>query len=186
MPKDGFSIDDLLNPKPRAYNPEQGSPRYRQSKMNSGRKAARLLLKELKLSSVPIDLEPVCRHFMVQIINIEKVPGEPRALGRFTGDGRIEIIKGLPDNLYRSTLAHEIGHLALYHDIRPRWDSLESINESDPHEREAWDFAGELLLPGPIFKKEFFNNPDLDSLARLFAVSKELLSVELVKRRGLL
>lgn len=63
MPKDGFSIDDLLNPKPRAYNPEQGSPRYRQSKMNSGRKAARLLLKELKLSSVPIDLEPVCRHF---------------------------------------------------------------------------------------------------------------------------
>lgn len=125
-------------------------------------------------------------HFMVQIINIEKVPGEPRALGRFTGDGRIEIIKGLPDNLYRSTLAHEIGHLALYHDIRPRWDSLESISESDPHEREAWDFAGELLLPGPIFKKEFFNNPDLDSLASLFAVSKELLSVELVKRRGLL
>jgi len=108
------------------------------------------------------------------------------ALGRFIGNGTIEIIKGLPDNLYRSTLAHELGHLALYHDIRPRWDTLDSINGSDPHEKEAWDFAGELLLPGPILKKAFAENPDLDRLAKLFAVSKELLSVELVKRPGFL
>ncbi|NLW90804.1 MAG: hypothetical protein GXY34_04310 [Syntrophomonadaceae bacterium] len=58
MAKEGFSIDDLLNPKRREYSPERPSA-YPYKKANMARKAAKSVIKELKLSVIPIDLDPM-------------------------------------------------------------------------------------------------------------------------------
>jgi Zn-dependent peptidase ImmA (M78 family) len=183
MPREGFSIDDLLHPKEREYARETSPTHYAYRNPNNARKIARDILKKLKITSPPIDLQPVCKFLMANVVLI-KASDSPY-LGRLS-NGRIEIIEGLPEAISRSTLAHELGHLALSHDLRGRWDTLESLNDSDPHEQEAWAFAGELLLPDSMLRKEFANNPNFDNLARVFHVTRDLVGVEISRRRGYL
>ena len=128
-------------------------------------------------------MEPICEYLGAYIVHIDRIPGNPKAAGRFLGNGRIEIIKGLPKNLYRSTLAHELGHLALCHDTRSKWDELNSFQDPDPHEKEAWDFAGEILVPDRILKPLFVDIPKPEILAQRFLVSSDFMWVQLIKRR---
>lgn len=122
MPKQGFSIDDLLHPKSRRYNDEKSSafPTYGSAKNSMGSNAAKKIRKELKLQSVPVCLDPIIDYLMLEVVLIAN-PNQIKALGRYLGNGKIEIVKGLPEILFRSTLAHEIGHAALNHDCRGRW-----------------------------------------------------------------
>jgi hypothetical protein len=184
MPRQGFSIDDLLHPKSRRYNDENSSsyPTYGSAKHSMGRNAAKKMRKELKLQSVPVCLEPIIDYLMLDVVLIDN-PDQIKALGRHLGNGRIEIVKGLPEILFRSTLAHEIGHAALNHDCRGRWDTLYSINDTDPHEKEAWDFAGEILMPDDIFRRELKIRKDPEHLANKFKVSKDFVIVEMCKRK---
>lgn len=183
MPREGFSIDDLLNPKKREYNPESSPTHYAYKNPNNARKLARDIHKKLKLNKPPIDLQPICTFLLANVTYVKATAAH--YLGRFI-NGHIEIIEGLPEVILRSTLAHELGHLALSHDIRGRWDTLDSLNDPDPHEREAWVFAGELLLPDLLLRKEFKTNPDFDHLAHTFNVTRDLLGVEISRRRGYL
>lgn len=183
MPREGFSIDDLLHPKKREYSSDTSPTHYAYRNPNNARKVARNILRKLKLNTPPIDLQPVCTFLMANVIQVKAA--DSGFLGRFIA-GRIEIIEGLPEVVFRSTLAHELGHLALSHDIRGRWDTLESLNDPDPHEKEAWVFAGELLLPESLLRKEFTINPNFDSLACIFRVTRDLVGVEISRRKGYL
>jgi Zn-dependent peptidase ImmA (M78 family) len=182
MPKEGFSIDDLLNPKPRQYQDDFAEKPLRK-KTSNGVTEARRILNTLKLNDPPILLEPVCDYLGAYIITVDTIPDNPKAAGRHLGEGHIEIKRGLHKNLYRSTLAHELGHLALCHDTRSKWHEAESYKDPDPHEREAWDFAGELLIPDKILKPMFKSNPTPDRLAEIFKVSSDFLWVQLDKRK---
>lgn len=183
MPQEGFSIDDLLHPRKREYALETSPTHYAYRNPNNARKMAKEILKKLKVNSPPVDLQPVCTFLMANVVLIK--PADSQYLGRFI-NGRIEIIEGLPEVIFRSTLAHELGHLALSHDLRGRWDTLDSLNDSDPHEMEAWVFAGELLLPDSMLRKEFKANPNFDNLARVFRVTRDLAGVEISRRKGYL
>ncbi|CAN7366534.1 ImmA/IrrE family metallo-endopeptidase [Acidovorax sp. LjRoot117] len=79
----------------------------------------------------------------------------------------------------RFTIAHELGHFALGHGPRPRdTPAVFSSRVSDPKEREANQFAAELLMPEGAVKQVVqsgrFNT--LDELATLFDVSKVAMS----------
>jgi Zn-dependent peptidase ImmA (M78 family) len=70
----------------------------------------------------------------------------------------------------RFTLAHEIGHIYLNHqksgetvDYRKDMDTP----ETDPKEREANEFAAELLMPEDEFREKFGNNKDIAKLAEV-------------------
>ena len=118
---------------------------------------------------------------MVEITYVDQV--ERNTWGQYLGGRAIEIAKGLSVNVHRSTLAHELGHVALNHAIRPRWDTLDNMDSPDPHEQEAWDFARELLMPTAMLKKEYKTNSDPDYLARKFLVSRDFLMVTMYKRK---
>lgn len=183
MPKPGFSLDDLLHPKPREYQVSYPGERlhrchpYRQI----GRKAAIKIRRELGLEIPPIDLEPACKYLAVSIVEVDRNPGQPNAVGRHKGYGLIEIVRGLPRRLYRTTLAHELGHEVLRHSLRSAWDTCESLlDQGDPHEAEAWDFAGELLMPYEILKQN--RNKPLEELEALFDISRTAIIVQLSRR----
>lgn len=62
--------------------------------------------------------------------------------------------KDLPKSRQRYSLAHELGHLVMH---------------TNPHERveeEAWDFAGEFMMPAAQIQKQL-NNLNLDKLGQL-------------------
>lgn len=185
MPKKGFSIEDLLYPKPRKYEDNYPKTPLRIKPRKAKTEAVRIL-KELNLNSLPIPLKPICEYLGAYVIQSDRIQDNPNAAGRFLGNGWIEIIKGLPKNLFRSTLAHELGHLALHHDTRSKWDEVDSFQDPDPHEKEAWDFAGEILVPDKILKPlfaEFADIPKPEILAQRFMVSSDFMWVQLIKRR---
>ncbi|MFZ5767608.1 MAG: ImmA/IrrE family metallo-endopeptidase [Bacillota bacterium] len=132
---------------------------------------------------VPVPLDPICEYVVVQVTRVHPLEVPRGALGRYLPGSRIEIVMGLPEEVFRLTLAHEIGHHVLYHDARSRWDSMDSLfARGDPHEREAWDFAGELLMPTSAFRREVNRSPDPDILAVRFKVTRQAVIVELSKR----
>lgn len=182
MPREGFSIDDLLNPKEREYYPESSPTHHAYRKTQTAKIIARKVQKELKMKDIPVILEPVIEYLGVHVIEVVEIQNN-RAIGCYRGNGRIEIMKNLPRVLYRSTLAHELGHVALEHEVRDRWDTLDDIYSPDPHEREAWDFAGELLIPHAEFKKIFDQGKNIEEMANFFQVSKDFLVVELTRQK---
>lgn len=137
--------------------------------------------RELGLKTPPIDLDPICKYLAVGIIEVDQDPDQPDAVGRHKGNGLIEIVRGLPRNLYRITLAHELGHEVLKHSLRNVWDTSESLSSvGDPHEAEAWDFAGELLMPYEILKKN--KGKPIEELEALFQVSRSAIVAQLSRR----
>lgn len=185
VPEPGFSIGDLLHPKPRRYQLDfHERVRGRRPDAYIGRRAAVRLREQLGLVDVPVDLGPVCRFLAVSVIDVPQIPEKPNALARHVGPARIEIVRGLERKLYRVTLAHELGHEVLRHSSRSIWDTLESLyGRGDPHEDEAWDFAGELLMPYHILKQHRLK--PLSELEAIFDVSGAAIAVQL-SRRGLL
>ena len=77
-------------------------------------------------------------------------------------------------------MAHELGHICLDHEtILPH--RLEEETLGREFEKEADEFASELLMPIQMFKAAFKSTPNLDTLAQLFQVSTSAVSVRLLK-----
>ena len=86
----------------------------------------------------------------------------------------------------RFSLAHEFGHVLLNHNLE--YYSFD-ISLDDPptaqrhiaaekaYETEANNFAGELLVPLELLKKEFKKSPDIKSIAKTFWVSEQVASI---------
>lgn len=188
MPRPGFGIDDLLHPKKREYQPDNHDGRRlkgaRPSLFGIGAKEAQKIFADLALT-VPVDLEKVCRFLAVQVVQMPLLDGAPpEALGVYRGHGVIHLRAGLPETVRRLTLAHELGHHVLRHDVRSKWDSGESlISAHDPHEAEAWDFAGELLMPHRVLREKLRANTTVNDLTVVFGVSREAVFVQMRKRR---
>jgi len=77
-------------------------------------------------------------------------------------------------------MAHELGHICLDHEtILPHRIEEETLGRD--FEKEADEFASELLMPIQMFKTAFNSTPNLDTLAQLFQVSTSAVSVRLLK-----
>ena len=79
------------------------------------------------------------------------------------------------------TVAHELGHYKLQHDLKGLEILPRYVNPiaKDPNEQEANFFAANLLVPEnmlrKMMKKYKLNSFDTDLLAKLFGVSKEVM-----------
>jgi Zn-dependent peptidase ImmA (M78 family) len=80
----------------------------------------------------------------------------------------------------RFSLAHELGHICLDHDLILS-DRIEEEGINAEFEKEANEFASELLMPIDMFKKAFRANPNLEVLADTFQVSTTAVSVRALK-----
>lgn len=76
------------------------------------------------------------------------------------------------------TLAHEIGHIILHGKNKDYIDYRSSTPLNNPKENEADHFAGCLLMPESVFKRQWkLSNGDINELAAFFGVSKPAVGV---------
>ncbi|MCM8765936.1 MAG: ImmA/IrrE family metallo-endopeptidase [Candidatus Omnitrophica bacterium] len=82
------------------------------------------------------------------------------------------------------SMAHELGHIALSHDLSSGDIFSFAIKDDDPEtkrmDREADYFAAEFLIPAARLKSIVFSRPtDLNTLLRIFFVSKTAMNKRL-------
>jgi len=100
---------------------------------------------------------------------------------RFNGQPSIEFNITEAPVRQRFTIAHELGHFALGHEDSPR-DAGDFQSSRDPSERQANQFAAELLMPADEVKNMFMSGVmgSTDRLASVFGVSKAALGYRLI------
>lgn len=148
--------------------------------------------------SVPVDLDAVARHYGLTVY--KATFGDPNISGMLILDstrvpsgaapgmnGTIFLKHGEYPLRSRFTLAHEIGHLVLGHRnggvitdfYRGRADGY-----VDPQERDANEFAAELLMPAGLFKNLWESAATEEELSIVFGVSVTAAAVR-AQRLGL-
>lgn len=128
------------------------------------RARARHLLKRHGVQQAPVDVERIARAEGLTIVRRELGDLDGRLVG-----SQIEVNSRHSLVRQRFTIAHELAHLVMH-----------SEHGADEHsEREADVFAGTVLIPPEVLRKEFGANPDADVLRRRFHVSREAIWIAL-------
>ena len=148
--------------------------------IGGARKIARKLLKDAKISDIPVSLQMVLNYVKSQQdLDVLKYNFGDKVSGVLVSIGNKATIGFNPEHAWvrrRFTIAHELGHLYIGHTCNG-WD----INSNK--EIEANQFAAELLVPLMFIKKDFAKQRDLNELAKRYVVSKEALCLHLMECR---
>jgi hypothetical protein len=144
------------------------------------RQAARLLQR------AGVTREPVSLRDVVSALNLEVVQaaGEPfvcEAALQPVGDGHAIVVRGgSSEHRRRFTIAHEIGHFVL-HPQRRAPERGGGVNASwQQQEREADQFAAELLMPEALVREAMLQEgSDVGRLAGRFDVSRKAMQTRL-------
>lgn len=94
-------------------------------------------------------------------------------------------------NRQRFSIAHELGHYFLGHSVANYGTSITLDNpplgdedSSDAiQNREADEFANEVLVPLPIIREAVKTVKDIESLSEMFKVSREVMFIALTKHK---
>lgn len=132
------------------------------------RAEARQFLQKHHVADIPVDVERLAR---AEGFTIERRPlgGDPgEVVGR-----RITVNSDDARVRQRFTIGHELGHFVMH--------TEHGVDEHS--ERQAEVFAGALLIPRDILRREFAAEQDPDALARRFLVSREAMWIELQDAR---
>lgn len=92
-------------------------------------------------------------------------------------------------NRQRFSIAHEMGHYFLNHTLDEYETGITLDNPPIGHDpskvqnKEADEFANELLVPLSIAKSAFKTVRDVDTLAKMFQVSTQVMFIALSKHR---
>ena len=135
----------------------------------SARTIARKILKDTKITEAPVSLWRVIKHLQsssdLSVMPYgfgDKVSG---MLVMVDESATIGYNNSQHWHRRRFTIAHEIGHLIMGHTCND--------NFSDYREKEANEFAAELLMPLAVLKKDFKQIGVLKTLAERYIVSEE-------------
>lgn len=143
---------------------------------------AQKLIVDTKIKEAPVSLQRIIEHIQttrsLAVTRIEvsdKVSGLLVVIKELDKErATIGFNASLPWCRRRFTIAHEIGHLLLGHMCNEN-DGGDSHNE-----READIFAAELLMPKDILKKDYGESSNVPTLAQLYRVSSEALTIQLI------
>jgi Zn-dependent peptidase ImmA (M78 family) len=148
-----------------------------------GGRSAQVILKYFGIDSVSlltsIEVKEIiqARGAFYEEINLE---GQDGRIVSYQGKSIISVNKSISDiGKKRFTAAHELGHFELHQDLAVTADTpYELCNwyQSGKHEKEANEFASELLMPSQLFKEvcegKKFGPELIEFLASTFLVSK--------------
>jgi Zn-dependent peptidase ImmA (M78 family) len=156
------------------------------ARIGFARDAARQILRDSSNESAPISLSKVIRELSkyapvsVKGMDFDQLDGINIRVGDKTN-----ILYNKNHHIHRNrfTVAHEIGHLVLGH-LKKTYD-IADFTSSDPEEKEANEFAAELLIPTHLLKDLYKKDPSPKSLAVRFLVSEQAM-FEKVMTCGLL
>lgn len=161
----------------RAASLPSGEPKVK-VRLGTPEQTARSLIKAAGLESPPVDVELLARLTGARITVWEAMPNSVSGLlVEFEGGPVIVGNAGHPIERQRFTIAHELGHHLLRH-IREFHVDLSSSEEAAAapgydrdNEKEANQFAAELLMPTKWVKEATREESDVDALAEIFQVS---------------
>ena len=104
-------------------------------------------------------------------------------------DGEIAVIE-LDAYLERFPIAHEIGHALLGHGDQQCFSEpttasvpLDEANVGVDFEREANDFAGRLLVPGPWLRSAVKDHVPVADMMMMFMATKSVLLIAIERER---
>lgn len=159
---------------------------------------ARNLIKKFNITKYPIDLLNILDIKNYKYIEVNNWENNINALLIHKNNCIYLAVNGNHhDHRKRFSIAHEIGHLILNHDLtyykrEITFDDIpfsvikEHIQVEKYLETEANIFAGEILVPLNILKQEFNKLPyksDMakmsEELSKVFNVSKEVISIKI-------
>ncbi len=143
----------------------------------SARIVARQLLKGARIKEAPISLWKVIKHLQATS-DLSVMPygfGEKVSGMLVTVDESATIGYNNSQSWHRRrfTIGHELGHLLMNH----------TCNADEYQEKEANEFAAELLMPLALLKKDFQINGELKALAEKYIVSEEAMCRHLMNCR---
>jgi Zn-dependent peptidase ImmA (M78 family) len=138
------------------------------------------------LQSAGVTREPVSLRDVVSALNLEVVQaaGEPfvcEAALQPVGDGHTIVLRGeSSEQRRRFSIAHEVGHFVL-HPQRRAPERGGGVNAAwQSQEREADQFAAELLMPELMVREAVLQHGlDVGRLADRFDVSRQAMQVRL-------
>jgi Zn-dependent peptidase ImmA (M78 family) len=142
---------------------------------------AKNLIKDAKVTEAPVSLQKIIEHLQLSYnLSVRKVNFTTEVSGLLVKcknvDNEFHTI-GFNENhpwcRRRFTIAHEIGHLLFDHVCQKGGD------DGKDNEKEADAFAGELLIPTLLIKKDFAKTPNIPELSKLYRVSAEAMAIKL-------
>lgn len=145
------------------------------------RKRVDNILKKLNISIAPIPLEQVAKFFSLEVVDY---PGFPDSVsGALIKEEGLQVI-GVNENhplvRRRFTIAHELGHYIMGHDVTSVLDH--AFDGATDKEREANQFASELLMPKNFLKKDLDQKQyTIKDLASRYLVSEQSMSIRLIE-----
>ena len=149
-----------------------------------------LLQKHDRAETVPVPIIEVCRGEGITVL--ETRFKEPGIAGMIIGrEGRFTtyVNRDEPNTRERFTIAHELGHYVLHlqghldeggfrDDRSTILTAFRQSGATSPLEREANQFAAEILMPEPLIR-EYAPISDPMDLGRIFGVSAEAMRIRL-------
>ena len=151
------------------------------------RKMARKVIKDYNIKSVPVDIKIIIEGLGLKYVELDDPEYIDGVVMKIKGKFVFVLNKAKPLNRQRFTIAHELGHIFLKHELRDFYDPEsareeelqdETIGNKKPaKEIEADIFASELLVPYDFLKQHKNEINNLDLLSRTFLVSKDVMSI---------
>jgi len=127
----------------------------------------------------PVPVEKIATKFEIQVVPFDFHDGVSAVFKK--DRGVIGVNKNHHPVRQRFSVAHELGHFLLGHDIGIDDLVEEGFSKTDPKEREANAFASALLMPTVWIKKSVAQNGlDIEKLARIYDVSKQSITIRLL------
>jgi Zn-dependent peptidase ImmA (M78 family) len=141
------------------------------------------LLRMFEVNAPPVPVDVLCAKLGVELQYVHQ-PGWDGALTlEEEGAAFIWVDDAVSHTRQRFTIAHELGHLFLHHGELKFRDHITMLG-IDPMEREANQFAAELLMPEWLLRT-FMTDRTVDELAALFDVSPQAMGIRMqALRRG--
>ena len=157
------------------------------------RKLAKELLHKSAIKAPPVPIDKIAKKEGVEVRYAAFEEDVSGLIYHEKNDVVIGVNAYHPKARQRFTIAHELGHYLLEHESDLLVDTNVLFRDSDSKlgvfaiERDANEFAAEILMPQEMIKKELLKNPidieDSDALAELankFGVSTQALTYRLV------
>ena len=141
----------------------------------------RNILKKLTVTEPPVPIEKVAELFSIQV---EPYPNFPDNISGTIVNQKGFMIIGVNSNhsivRQRFTIAHELGHFLLGHELGEKIID-DVFDRPTDKEKDANEFAVQLLMPIDFLKVDVVKKMKIPDLARRYKVSEQTVSIRLLK-----
>lgn len=141
----------------------------------------RNILKKLAITEPPVPIEKVAELFFIKIV---PYPNFPDNISGTIVDQKGFMIIGVNSNhpivRQRFTIAHELGHFLLGHELGEKIID-DVFDRPTDKEKDANEFAAQLLMPIDFVKQDVAKKMNIPDLARRYEVSEQAVSIRLLK-----